>query len=105
MTGQSGDLHILLSERLVLIQAIATANSEHLRLNQIAGGMMILDQKDALDGVEEGAEEGPEQDRRNQARDANDTAIDQCRDRIAALEAQLADLDRKLAKATEDHSK
>ncbi len=93
MTGQPRDFRVILEERLTLIQRIASANSEHLRLNQIASGMMILDQKDEVEGADE--------DMRSDERDANDTAIDQCRRQIEALEAQLVVLDRELAKATE----
>lgn len=93
MTGQPRDIQTILNERLALIQAIAAANCENLRLNQIASGMMILDQKDEIDGAET--------DPRSAERDANDTALTRCMTRIAELEAQMADLDRELRAVTE----
>jgi len=97
MTEQSRDIQTILNERLQLIQAIAAANCEALRLNQIASGMMILDQKDEVDGTET--------DPRGAERDANDTALDRCMSRIEGLDAQLADLDRELKTATERKAK
>ncbi len=52
MTGRSRNIQTILEARLALIQAISEANSENLRLNQIASGMMILDQKDEEDGAD-----------------------------------------------------
>lgn len=91
--GQPRDIQTILNERLSLIQAIAAANCELLRLNQIASGMMILDQKYQI--------EGADADQRSNERDSNDTALDRCRDQIETLETQLAALDRELARATE----
>ncbi len=93
MTGQPRNIQTILAARLAVIQSISEANSETLRLNQIASGMMILDQKDAEDGadVAPGAAE----------RAAVDAAFETCRARIETLEAALAELDRELKAATE----
>lgn len=93
MTDQPRDIQTILNERLELIQAIAAANSETLRLNQIASGMMILDQKDEVEGAME--------DLRSDERDANEIALEFCRNRIDQLEALLAELDLELKTATE----
>ncbi|MCZ4257803.1 hypothetical protein O4H53_19820 [Sulfitobacter sp. G21635-S1] len=93
MTALPREIQTILAERIALIQALSKANSENLRLNQIASGLMFLDQKDGVDGAE--------QDPRSTERDANDTALDRCRDHIETLEAQLAALDLELKKATE----
>ncbi len=93
MTGQDRDIRSLLDARLELIRAIAEANSEALRLQQIAGGMMFLDQKDEEDGTVA--------DPRAPERDANAAALERCRDHIETLEARLSDLDRALGAATE----
>ncbi len=92
MTGQSRDIQAIFEARLVVIQAISQANSENLRLNQIASGMMILDLKDEEDGANI-APAGAE-------REAVETALETCRDRIEMLEAELAQLDRELKTAT-----
>lgn len=96
MTGQPRDIQTIFEARLALIQAISEANSENLRLNQIASGMMILDQKNE----EDGADAAP----CDTERDAIDTALDRCRDRIETLEGQLSELDRELKTATERDS-
>jgi hypothetical protein len=88
MTGRSRDIQTLLEERLSQIQAISAANSEHMRLNQIASGMMILDQKDEIDGAEP--------DLRSPERDANAAALERCMTRIETLERGLAQLDRDI---------
>ena len=93
--GQSRSISVILNERLEVTQAIAAANVEHLRLSQIASGMMVLDMKDREDGVET--------DARLRQRAENEAARDRCMDEISALEAQLARLDRELeATARED---
>ncbi|MEY8828399.1 hypothetical protein AB9K34_08270 [Sedimentitalea sp. XS_ASV28] len=93
MTSRPRDIQTILNERLSIIQAIAAANSENLRLNQIAGGMMILDQKDEVEGTDD--------DLRRDDRAANDTALTRCTAGIEKLEAKLAVLDRELEAATE----
>lgn len=93
MTNQPGDIATILSARITLIQAISAANCECLRLNQIASGLMILDQMDE--------EAGATEDSRHPERRANADAVAQCLSRIAALEDQLAALDRELATLTE----
>lgn len=97
MTDQAREIHAILNERITLIQAIAQTNCEVLRLNQIASGMMFLDQKDEDDGAET--------DQRGAERDANETALIRCASRIEGLEAKLADLDRELTTATERKEK
>lgn len=92
MTGQSREIPTILNERLSLIQAIAAANCDYQRMNQIASGMMILDQKDEDEGIEDEA--------RNLEREANADAMERCMERIDALEARLAALDQELANAT-----
>lgn len=93
--GQSRSIYVILNDRLEVSQAIAAANVEHLRLSQIASGMMVLDMKDREDGVET--------DARLRQRAENEAARDRCMDEINALEAQLARLDRELeATARED---
>jgi len=83
--------------RISVVQAIAAANCEQLRLNQIASGMLILDLKDDEDGTEIGAS--------NAERVAHDAALEACITKIEALEADLALLDRELAAATEREDK
>lgn len=97
MTHQPRDIQTILNERLRLIQTISEANCEALRLNQIASGLMILDQKDEIDGAET--------DPRGAERDANETAQARCMARINGLEAQLHELDHELAQATERKAK
>lgn len=89
MTDQPRDLPSILTARIALIQAIAAANCECLRLNQIGSGLMVLDQKDEDDGVAG--------DPRRPDRLANEAAVADCMARIADLEGQLADLDGELA--------
>ena len=93
MTDRPSDIQTILNQRLQLIQAIADANCEALRLNQVACGMMILDQKDEVDGTAA--------DPRAAERDANDAALGFCISWIEKLEADLADLDRELTTANE----
>lgn len=89
MSGQSPSVYALLNARLEVTQAIAAENVEHLRLSQIASGMMVLDMKDREDGVEDAG--------RAEDRARNAAAIERCMEQINRLEAQLADLDRQLA--------
>jgi len=97
MTDRRQEIQTMLDERLTLIQAIAAANCEQLRLNQIASGIMILDQKDEI--------EGAETDLRRAERDANTDARQLCMARIETLESQLADLDRALVSASKKDEK
>lgn len=93
MTGQSRNIQTIFEARLALIQVISEANSEVLRLNQIASGMMILDQKNK----EDGADVAPAETERA----AVEAALERCHDHIETLEADLAELDRELKTATE----
>lgn len=92
MTDQNHKIQTIMSKRLALIQEIATANSEQLRLNQIAGGFLVLDQKDDEDGTEIGASEAEHA--------ANADAMAACMIRIEALETELATVDQELSAAT-----
>lgn len=88
MTGQSRSVQTILTERLEVTQAIAAANVEHLRLSQIASGMMVLDMKDEDDGADSSHRDG--------ARQQNYEALERCMEEINKLEGQLASLDREL---------
>ena len=82
-------------ERLKIIQEIAVANSEQLRLNQIANGMMVLEMKDARDCAVDCSDE--------EARNRNDAALDANMEKIMQLEQQLSTLDEELeATSTRD---
>lgn len=91
MTGQSRSTEVILKDRLATIRAIAEANTEQLRLNQKANGMMVLDMKDDRDGVSDPAHEAA------QARNA--VALDENLDTINRLEQALSTLDKELAAA------
>lgn len=78
----------IIEDRLRLTQAISAATAEHLRLSQIAGGLMILDMKDAVDRAPG--------DPRDGARSDNRDALERCETRIRGLEARLAELDGEL---------
>jgi len=93
MTDQNHKIQTIMSKRLVLVQKIATANSEQLRLNQIAGGFLVLDQKDYEDGTEIGASDAEHA--------ANAEALEACMTRIETLETELAAVDQELSAATE----
>ncbi|GLO69940.1 hypothetical protein MACH17_14570 [Phaeobacter inhibens] len=88
MTGQSRSPGDILMDRVKIIQEIAQANTEQLRLNQKASGLMVLDMKDARDGVEDHAHED------TQAQ--NDAALKENIETINRLEAELAVLDEEL---------
>lgn len=94
MTGQSRRIDAILSERLRATQDIARANTEQLRLNQKARGMMVLDMKDARDGVQD-RERDAETARNNAALDRNLDHIRQLEDRLLALDEELAAAVRK----------
>ncbi|WP_353476698.1 hypothetical protein PVT71_28330 (plasmid) [Salipiger sp. H15] len=91
MTGQPRSIPDILSARLCTIQSIASANAEHLRLSQLAGGMMVLDMKDEADGTTS--------TQRDEARGQVYAALQATIDAIRELELQLADLDRELEAA------
>ncbi|MCR9087690.1 MAG: hypothetical protein NXH97_13200 [Rhodobacteraceae bacterium] len=93
MSGQSRGIQDILMERLKIIQDIAVANSEQLRLNQIANGMMVLEMKDARDGVADCAND--------EARNRNDAALDDNMTKINRLEEELAALDQELEAAAQ----
>ncbi|AVW89826.1 hypothetical protein [Celeribacter baekdonensis] len=88
MTGQSRSLQDILMDRLKVTQDIAAANVEHMRLNQKASGMMVLDMKDEEDGV---VDEGREVERRQ-----NEAALERSADIITALEGRLSALDAEI---------
>lgn len=91
MTGQSRSVDAILSDRLRATQDIALANMEHLRLNQQAGGLMILDQKDEEDGIV---------NREREAETArNRAALQQNMEHLVRLEGRLAALDEELEAA------
>ncbi|MBF9035871.1 hypothetical protein HKCCE2091_16610 [Rhodobacterales bacterium HKCCE2091] len=92
MSGQSRKIQAILTERLRTTQEIAAANVEHLRLSQIAGGLMILDMK---------AERDADEDARDDAeRVRNFCALEDCMERIQDLEGELSKLDEELEAAT-----
>lgn len=97
MTDQNQKIQTIMSKRLALVQEIATANSEQLRLNQIASGILVLDQKDDEDGTEIGASDAE--------RAANADALEACMTRIESLETELATVDQELSAATERDDK
>ncbi|EKE70414.1 MULTISPECIES: hypothetical protein [Roseobacteraceae] len=88
MTGQSRSIQDILMDRLKVTQDIAAANVEHMRLNQKASGMMVLDMKDEEDGVVDEA--------REVARRQNEAALERSADRINALEGRLSALDAEI---------
>ncbi len=94
MTGQSRGIDAILMDRIKTIQAIASANTEQLRLNQKASGMMVLDMKDARDGVEDPDHEAAQQ--------RNEAALDANADKINRLEAKLSALDEELEAAMKE---
>lgn len=91
MTGAARDIDAILRDRLAATQAIAAANTEQLRLNQKASGLMVLDLKDDRDGVTDCATA------RAQARTA--LALQDNLDKINRLEQALSSLDEELAAA------
>ena len=97
MTGQSRSLGAILHDRLEITQEIAAANVEHLRLSQIASGMMVIDMKDEEHGT-------PVPAARQSERQENDAALERCMDEINRLEAKLARLDEELDAATKEEN-
>ncbi|MCB4458062.1 hypothetical protein [Leisingera sp. McT4-56] len=96
MTGQSRKTGDILMDRVKTIQAIARANTEQLRLNQKASGLMVLDMKDVRDGVEDHAHE--------EAQAQNDAALKENTETINRLEAMLSALDEELGAAMKEQS-
>lgn len=94
MTGQSRGLDDILKDRITTIQAIAQANTEQLRLNQKASGLMVLDMKDARDGVEDHAHED--------AQMQTDASLAANSETITRLEAKLSALDEELEAAMKE---
>lgn len=76
---------------------IAEANTDQMRLNQEARGMMVLDMKDDRDGIDNSAHEAA------QAR--NETAMQESLEKINGLEQQLSALDEELAQAAQEDTK
>lgn len=91
MTGQSRSIDAILKQRLKTIETIAQANTEQLRLNQKASGMMVLEMKDDRDGVTDSANVA--------ARALIQNALDDNLNTINRLEQDLASLDEELASA------
>lgn len=96
MTGQSRSIEDILMDRLRATQDIADANTEQLRLNQIASGLMVLDLKDDRDGV------GVSLHADEQAR--THTALEKNMERINQLEQRLSALDDELDAAVKKES-
>ncbi|MBY6059134.1 hypothetical protein KUV26_21300 [Leisingera daeponensis] len=96
MTGQSRKTGDILMDRVKTIQAIAQANTEQLRLNQKASGLMVLEMKDMQDGVEDHAHED--------AQAQNDAALKENTEMINRLEARLSALDEELEAAMKEQS-
>ncbi|MDK3075021.1 hypothetical protein QO034_18180 [Sedimentitalea sp. JM2-8] len=94
MTGQSRKTDDILMDRVETIQAIAQANTEQLRLNQKASGLMVLDMKDARDGVKDHAHED--------VQIRNDLALKENAETINRLEARLSSLDEELEAAMKE---
>lgn len=84
-------------ERLDVTQEIAAANVEHLRLNQKASGLMILDMKDDEDGVSDAAKDAE--------RLQNLRALEVNMDKINDLEAKLKAVDEELELAAQEEEK
>ncbi|MGY3439751.1 MULTISPECIES: hypothetical protein [unclassified Marinovum] len=95
MTDQPRDIRDIMKDRIDIIQAIAAANTQHLRLNQEASGFMVLDMKDERDGVEDPAHDA--------ARKRNDAALDDNLQTINRLDAKLSALDEELETAMKEH--
>lgn len=93
MTDQNHKIQTIMTRRISLVQAIAAANCEHLRLNQIASGFLVLDQKDDEAGTDLGAGDAE--------RATNAEALAACMTRIETLETELAAVDQDLAAITE----
>ncbi|WP_417524046.1 hypothetical protein [Marinovum sp.] len=91
MTGPTREVDAILRDRLAATQAIAEANTEQLRLNQKASGLMVLDMMDDRDGVRDSANAAA------QARTAQ--ALQDNLDKINRLEQALSSLDEELAAA------
>ncbi|TNF18332.1 MAG: hypothetical protein EP318_18785 [Rhodobacteraceae bacterium] len=94
MTGQSRKIDAILTDRVAIIQSIAQANTEQLRLNQKASGLMVLDLKDERDGTVDSAPDGA------QAR--IEAALDENAETITRLEASLSALDEELEAAMKE---
>lgn len=94
MTGQPRKIDTILMDRVQIIQSIAEANSRMLRLNQKASGLMVLDMKDARDGVEDHAHDA--------AQAQTDAALAETLETINTLEARLSSLDEELADAMKE---
>ncbi len=97
MTRSVRNVYVLLNERLAITQEIAAANVEHLRLNQKASGMMVLDMKDDEDGVTDAS--------RDAERLENFRALEVNIKKINDLEAKLSALDAELEAATQEEQK
>lgn len=99
MTDQPREIRDIMKDRIDIIQAIAAANTQHLRLNQEASGFMVLDMKDERDGVEDAAHDTA----RDAARQRNDAALEDNLQTINRLDATLSALDEELETAMKEH--
>lgn len=88
MSDPVRNLHTVLMDRLQITQDIAAANVEHLRLNQKASGIMVLDMKDEEDGTSDAE--------RDAERLENLRALEVNMDKINDLEAKLSAVDKEL---------
>lgn len=88
MTDQPRSIKDVLMDRLKATQDIAAANTEQLRLNQMASGLMVLEMKDERDGVV--------RDSQTRERSENDAALARNMKKINRLEQRLSSLDDEL---------
>lgn len=88
MTDQPRSIKDVLMDRLKATQDIAAANTEQLRLNQMASGLMVLDMKDERDGVV--------RDSQTRERSENNAALARNMEKINRLEQRLSSLDDEL---------
>lgn len=94
MKPPARDVQDILMDRLKVTQEIAAANVEHLRLNQKASGLMVLEMKDDEDGVTD-AERDAERVRNFRALEVN-------MEKINDLEAALNAIDKELEAASRE---
>ncbi|WP_323770153.1 hypothetical protein [Antarctobacter sp.] len=94
MSGQSRSIAEILKDRLQITLRIAEANTEQMRLNQMASGMQVLEMKDARDGVIDSDHEA-EQARTDAAREDNLTKINDLEKQLSSLDAELESITSK----------
>lgn len=96
MTGQQRSIQDILMDRLKATQDIAEANTEHLRLNQKASGLLVLDMKIERDGESD--------DEHEETQAATEAALEENWNKITQLEQRLALLDEELEAAMKEES-